>query len=226
LISDSLLIEVRADEVAPALSVDMPDASLIFRDTMIIPGTVQKYALLRIDELTTGFSRPDIKYNPDGTFRETITGLVPGLRIFSITAQNPTRSDLKTIIMKCVLYYSYGSAGADSITGQWSGECAGRPINFVVTKNQYLPRYDITGVIDIQFLNYGLIQGINLIGAVNSDGTMNLEASKSYQGYSISGTLTGLFHTTGKADGTISCEINSSILPAVKFKDSWWAVKQ
>jgi hypothetical protein len=224
--SDSLLISVRAPETAPSLTVDLPDASLIFRDTIVISGTVQKYALLRIDELTTGYAQSNISSNVDGTFQVTIPDLVAGLRIFSITAQNPTRSDLKTTLLKLVLYYSYGSAGADSITGQWIGECEGRPINFYVSKNQILSRYDITGVLDIQFMSYGVVQGINLIGAVNSDGSMNLTASKSYQGITVSGALSGQFHTTGKADGSVSTEISSSLLPTVTATATWWALKQ
>jgi hypothetical protein len=53
-------------------------------------------------------------------------------------------------------------------------------------------RYNINGHIDIQFDGIGLVKDIVLTGIVNSDGTINVSLTQSYQGFTVSGNLKGI----------------------------------
>jgi hypothetical protein len=225
-VSDSVLVNARVADTAPGLILDPPDVIVIFQNSIVVSGTVQAYSVLRIQEPTSGYLNPNVSYNDTTGFHETVTGLSPGIRIIHVTAQHPTRADLFTTKDKCVYYYTYGSQEADSIVGPWHGECFGRPLNFIVSKDPILPRYGISGTLDIQFLGYGVIQDVDIRGPINSNGDINLNVSKSTQGYSISGSLTGHFRNTGQAQGIITAQMKKSGWPDLGFRESWWAEKE
>ena len=226
IVSDSVLVSARVADVAPGLILDPPDVVLIFQNSIVVSGTVQAFSILKISEQVSGYLNPNVSYNDSVGFHETVTGLSPGIRIIKVTAQHPTRTDLFTTKYKSVYYHTYSSQEADSIVGPWHGECFGRPLNFIVSKNLYMSRYDISGTIDIQFRGYGVVKDIDIIGLVNSNGDINLNISKSIEGFSISGSLTGHFRNTGHAQGTITAQMKKSGWPDLGFKESWWAEKE
>ena len=88
---------------------------------------------------------------------------------------------------------------------------------------------DISGKIDIDFksigLGLGLVNDINLLGALNNDGTINVALSKETQGFKISGTFTGHFTSTGTGKGTYSAQAVRTGWPKISFNDVWTAVK-
>ena len=221
--SDSILVNARIKDVAPGLILDPPDVILTFQNSVHISGTVQTSSRLCIEELGTNFL--DTSYNTNGYFQKTITGLNTGLSQVTVKALHSTRNDLVNVRNKTVFYYTYYSPAADSIVGAWHGECGGRPINFIVSKSALVSRYDISGTIDIQILNYGLIQDVQLFGIVNNDGSFNLSATKTFEGFTVSGSLNGQFHTVGKANGSITGSLKKSGWLNLSFKESWWAIK-
>jgi hypothetical protein len=221
--SKPLPLNVKAVNVAPGVSLDPPPVSLIFINTITVTGTVQNQAKLSISEPSSGYNNTNVAYSSNGSFSESIAGLQPGYRTITAEARNPLDANLMSTRYKYVYYYPYG---ADSIVGDWIGITLGKNFNFHIAKNQYLPRYDITGTVDIKFQGIGLVQEINLVGIVNSNGTIDVSVSKSYEGFIISGSLTGYFKTTGSGEGNYSATAKKSGWPTLSGSADWTAVKK
>jgi hypothetical protein len=98
--------------------------------------------------------------------------------------------------------------------------------NFNISKSVIFSRYDINGHIDIQFEGIGVVRDITLTGVVNSDGTISASLSKSYEGFSISGSFSGYFKTTGTGQGSYSASAKKTGWPALSGTADWTAVKK
>jgi hypothetical protein len=188
---------------------------------------VQQQAILIITEASSAHNDSAASYNKsNGNFTELITGLGQGFRTIVATAQNSSQRSLATTRYKYVTYYAPWTPGGDSITGDWLGTTLGLNFNFNISRSIIPLRYDINGHIDIQFPGLGYVRNITLTGFVNSDGTMNVSLSQSYQGFTISGSLTGYFKTTGTGEGSYSAAAKKSGWPPLSGAADWTAVKQ
>jgi len=221
-----LLVNVKAVNAAPGLTLDPPLTSVIFRDTIIVTGNVQLQAKLMIAEASSGHNNPNVSYDANGNFSETITGLMTGYRTIVATAENPNQPSLATTRYKYVYYYQYFSPEADSICGNWIGTTLGENFDFNISKSVIYTRYDINGHIDIQFQDIGVVRNIVLTGIINSDGTMDVTLTQSYQGFTISGNLNGYFKTMGTGEGSYSAYAKKTGWPTLSGSAGWTAVKQ
>ncbi len=221
-----VLVSVKAVNTAPGLSLDPPLVSVIFRDTITVTGNVQQQATLIITESSSGHNNTNVPYDANGNFSETITGLMAGYRTIVATAQNPTQPSLATTRYKYVYYYQYFSPAADSICGNWIGTTLGENFDFSISKSVVYTRYDINGHIDIQFEDIGVVKNIVLTGIINSDGTMDVTLTQSYQGFTVSGNLNGYFKTIGTGEGSYSAFAKKSGWPTLSGSAGWTAVKQ
>ena len=221
-----VLVNVKGVNTAPGLSLDPPLVSVIFRDTITVSGNVQQQAKLMITESSSAYNNTGVPYDANGNFSETIAGLLTGYRTIVATAQNPNQLSLATTRYKYVYYYQYLSAAADSICGNWLGTTLGRNFNFTISKSIIYSRYDINGHIDIQFQGIGLVRNIVLTGIVDRDGIIAASLSETYQGFTISGKLTGYFKTTGTAEGSYGSAAKETGWPTLSATADWTAVKQ
>lgn len=228
--SKPIVINVRTVNTAPGLSLYPPDVVLIMQNSVPVSGIVQQDAVLSVREPRSGYSNPVVLYNQDGTFSVTVTGLNEGFSVITARASNPNDMLLFTERVKKVIYYPPFSLGADSIVGNWLGTTLGKNFNFAVSKNSIIPlRYDITGTIDIDFnsigLGLGFVKDINLFGILNHNGSIDVALSKETNGFTISGTFTGHFTSTGTGKGTYSAQAVRKGWPKISFNDVWTAVK-
>jgi hypothetical protein len=224
--SDTLIVSARMRDVAPGLVLNPSEDIFTFQNTVQISGTVQLFSRLRMQESGSGFSDTNVTYTTDGYFNRTVSGLLPGKSTVTVKAFHNTRNDLVTTRTRNVYYFNFGSIMADSIVGRWRGECGGKPIVFTISKNQYLPRYDIAGTLDIQCYGYGAIQDLRLFGFINNDGSMDLTLTKSFEEFTVSGTVKGKFATLGSGSGTVAGSLQRSGWINFSFKESWWAKKE
>ncbi len=221
-----LPVNVKAVTTAPGLTLDPPQTSLIFENSINVTGNVQQQAKLLISEASSGHNDTIVSYDANGNFSEKITGLFTGYRTINATAQNPNQANLSTTRFKYVYYYQYLSPEADSICGDWIGTTLGRDFNFNISRSAFFSRYDINGHIDIQFEGIGVVRDITLTGVVNSDGTIAASLSKSYEGFSISGNFSGYFKTTGIGQGSYGASAKKTGWPALSGTADWTAVKK
>lgn len=223
--SNKLNVNVRAVNTAPGLSLNPPLAILIFQNSVVVSGNVQQNARLSISESNSGYQQNNIAYNADGTFSNNVTGLNQGTRFISARAANVNDTTKFTDRVKTVIYYQPNTPEANAIVGNWIGTTLGKNFNFSIEHSVIPTRYDIAGKIDIQFEGVGMVKDIDLIGLINSNGSISISLSKSYQGFSISGKMDGYFHSTGTGSGTYSAQATKSGWPRVSFNDKWTAVK-
>jgi hypothetical protein len=228
--SKPIVINVRKVNTAPGLSLYPPDIMFIMQNSVPVAGIVQQDAILAVSEPRSGFNNQVVFYNQDGTFNVTVTGLQEGFSVITARASNPNDITLYSERVKKVIYYPPFSLGADSIVGNWLGTTLGKNFNFAISKNSIIPlRYDITGTIDIDFnslgLGLGFVKDINLFGILNHNGSIDVALSKSTNGFTISGTFTGHFTSTGTGKGTYSAQAVRKGWPKISFNDVWTAVK-
>jgi hypothetical protein len=221
-----VLVSVQTVNAAPGLSLDPPEFSVIFRDTVSVSGNVQQQAILNISEASSGYNTKNVPYDVNGNFAETIVGLQTGFRTIVATAENSHQTTLTTTRNKYVYYYQYLSPAADSICGNWVGTTLSMNFNFTITKSIIYSRYDINGHIDIQFPGIGFVRNITLTGIVASDGTMNASLTQTYQGFTISGFLKGYFETVGLGAGSYGASAKKTGWPTLSATADWTAVKQ
>jgi hypothetical protein len=221
-----VLVSVNAVNTAPGLTLDPPLVSVIFRDTITVTGNVQQRAKLTVTESSSAHNNPNVLYDVNGNFSETITGLLTGYRTIVAIAQNPNQPSLATTRDKYVYYYQYLTAGADSICGDWIGTTLGENFDFNISKSIIYSRYDINGHIDIQFKGIGVVKNIVLTGIVKSDGTMNVTLAQSYEGFTVSGNLNGYFKSTGTGEGGYSAFAKETGWPTLSASAGWTAGKQ
>jgi len=225
-VSPPLVVSVQAVNTAPGLTLNPPQFSVIFTNSVAVSGNVQPSAKLLVSEASSGHNNQNVAYNAStGSFAESITGLVTGFRTIVVTAQNASQPSLATTRYKYVYYYAYLSPAADSICGNWLGTTLGRNFNFAISRDQFLPRYDINGHIDIQFEGLGVVRDITLTGIVNQDGTMSVTLTQSYEGFTISGNLGGYFKSVGTGEGSYGAAAKKSGWPSISATATWTAVK-
>ncbi|MCK9407516.1 MAG: Ig-like domain-containing protein [Bacteriovoracaceae bacterium] len=228
--SKAIVVNVRAVNTEPGLSLAPPDIVFIMQNSVYVSGVVQQTAKLRISEPISGFTDSAVAYSSDGSFIVQVTGLTQGHSTITARAVNANDSTLASVRVKNVIYYEPFSFGADSIVGAWLGTTIGKNFNFSISKNSLIPlRYDIDGTIDIDFkslgLGLGFVQDIKLFGVLNHDGTIDIALSKETQGFKISGRLDGHFTSMGKGNGSYRAEAIRSGWPKISFNDEWTAVK-
>ncbi|MFA6468618.1 MAG: hypothetical protein WCW35_06960 [Bacteroidota bacterium] len=223
--SNFLVVNVRAVDTAPGLSLDPPETILIFEDHTTISGYVQQGAILRVIEPDSGLDTNNVIYTTAGTFIVPVIGLNQGIRLITARATNPNNAALFTERQKTVIYYQPYTIEADKIVGNWLGTTLGKNFNFRITHSPIPLRYDIEGKLDIQFEGVGLVRDIDLIGFLNPNGTISATLSKSTNGFSISGKFDGYFKTTGTGEGSYSAKAEKSGWPKISFKEKWTAVK-
>jgi hypothetical protein len=221
-----LPVNVKAVNTAPGLSLDPPQTSVTFKNSITVSGNVQQLATLIITESSSGHNNTNVSYDANGKFSENITGFITGYRTITATARNPAQTNLSTTRYKYVYYYQYLSPQADSICGDWIGTTLGKDFGFNISKSIIFSRYDINGHIDIQFEGIGVVRDITLTGVVNNDGTIDASLSKSYEGFSISGSFTGYFKTIGTGEGSYRAGAKKSGWPTLSGSADWTAVKK
>ena len=144
-----------------------------------------------------------------------------GENIFNITATNNDQLALNTTQTKKIINLLF-----DDITGNWKGETLTRPFSFDIYElaNQYIINGTLT--FDLTFMGGPLIiEDINVLGLINSDGTINAELSKIANDMTVSGLLEGSFSTSGVASGnyTLTIELLGTSLA---HTEEWTAEKQ
>ena len=221
----SLVVNVRAVDSPPGLTLSPPSVMLIFENTAGVSGFVQQNAKLNVAESNSGFTAAP-SANADGSFTSTVTGLNQGVRTIIVRATHPTNANVFTERSKVVIYYAPNSPEANSIVGDWIGTTLGKDFNFSISHSVIPTRYDISGKLDIQFEGAGLIRDIDLIGILNNNGTISATLSKSYNGFTISGKFSGYFKSTGTGEGEYSAQAVKSGWPKVSFNDTWTAIKK
>ncbi|HTY11883.1 MAG TPA: hypothetical protein VMF88_12515 [Bacteroidota bacterium] len=222
----SVLVSVQTGNSAPGLSLDPPEYSVIFRDTVSVSGNVQQHAILLLSEASSGYNNTNVPYDGNGNFSETIIGLQTGFRTIVATAENSSQTGLATTRYKYVVYYQYLSPAADSICGNWVGTTLSMNFNFNISKSIVYSRYDINGHIDIQFPGIGFVRNITLTGIIASDGTINATLTQTSQGFTISGYLKGYFMTVGTGAGSYRASAKKTGWPTLSATADWTAVKQ
>ncbi len=221
----AIVVNVRADDTAPGISIDPPVAMLIFENSTTISGIVQKQAVLSVSEPNSGFSNQSVVYGSNGAFSVTVTGLNQGIRVITARARHATNVALYTERSKTVAYFAPNTPEANGIVGNWLGTTLGKNFNFSISHSIIPTRYDISGKMDIQFEGVGLIRDIDLIGVLNYNGMISASLSKSYQGFTVSGKFSGYFKSAGTGEGEYSAQVTKTGWPKVSFNDSWTAVK-
>lgn len=229
-ISQNIIITVRAENTAPGLSLTPPDLILQLVNSVPITGATAPNAVVSMNEPRSSFSVSPVTVSGIGAFSTTVTGLQEGYSTVTVRAANPVVPSLYTERSKRVIYYPPFTIAADSIVGNWLGTTLGKEFHFAIQRSALVPfRYDITGTIDIDFTSLGMglkyVKDINLVGFLNGNGSIDVALSKSTGGFTISGTFTGHFESTGKGKGTYSAQAVRSGWPKIAFNDVWSAVK-
>jgi hypothetical protein len=224
-VTKPLVVNVRAVNTAPGLSLNPPPAILIFENFTTISGSVQSQSSLSVREPNSGFYTAAVPYSSNGAFSLTVTGLTQGVRTITARAGHPADSNIFTERSKLVTYFEPNTPGANAIVGNWLGTTLGTNFNFSIANSIIPTRYDITGKIDIQFDGIGMVRDIDLIGVLNRNGSIAVTLSKSYQGFTISGKFSGYFKTSGTGEGDYSAQATKSGWPKISFNEKWTAVK-
>ena len=71
-----------------------------------------------------------------------------------------------------------------------------------------------------------IVQDIIIFGQVEEDGAINAILSKEWEGFTITGTLEGIFLDSGMAEGSYSVKIVKEGWPTASASATWWAVRQ
>ena len=224
-----LIVNVRAMNSAPGLILDPPAAILIFENFTTVTGSVQNQSKLSVREPQSGYYNAAVPYSQNGSFSVTVTGLNQGIRTITARAAHPNDSLLFTDRTKTVAYYLPNTPGANSIVGNWLGTTflttLKKQFNFSISNSIIPTRYDISGKLDIQFEGIGLVKDVDLIGILNSNGSISASLSKSYNGFTITGKFKGNFRTDGTGSGDYSAQAARSGWPKISLIDAWTAVK-
>lgn len=228
-VTKPLIVNVRAVNTAPGLTLDPPPAKLIFENFTTVTGSVQSQSKLSVREPQSGFYNAAVPYSTNGAFSATVTGLNQGVRTIAVRAAYPADSSLYTERTKVVAYYQPNTPGANAIVGNWLGTTLlttlRKEFNFSISNSIIPTRYDISGKLDIQFEGVGMVKDIDLLGVLNSNGTISASLSKSYQGFTISGKFSGYFKNDGTGQGDYSAQATKSGWPKISFNVAWTAVK-
>ena len=214
-VSNSIYIKVSMG--APELIVDPPLMQLVFQDSAEVSGWV-----ITGINLSLTINGDTISYSSDGRFSESVS-LELGNNTFEITATNDDNG-LSTTKTQRIIYFTMDEA---NITGHWKGETLTRPFSFEIYEllGQYI--MDGTLTVDLTILGGPLfVQDIVIYGLINSDGTIDAGLSKAYEGFIVTGTLKGVFYSSGSAGGNWKISIEKEDWPTISHKEAWTAEKQ
>ncbi len=227
--SKTLIVNVRAVNSAPGLELDPPSAIIIFENFTTVTGSVQSQSTLSVREPQSGFFQASVPYAQDGSFSITVTGLKVGINQVAVRAANVSDSLLYTERYKTVAYYQLNTPDMNAIVGNWEGTTflttLKKKFNFSISNSIIPTRYDINGKLDIQFEGIGLVKDVDLIGILNSNGSISATLSKSFEGFSISGKFNGHFKTDGTGSGEYTAQAAKTGWPKISLIDAWTAVK-
>ena len=189
---------VTYERAAPVLEIDGLPVKVVFEPQSFISGRVIGH------NYTLTISTDTIDVSSEGSFNK-IVDLGYGNNIFQIEAQNNDGSNLNTTKSVTIIKISF-----DDITGHWEGETITRPFSFDIYK--LADQYIINGTLTVDLTLFGgseVVQDIAVFGLINNDGTIDAQLSKEASEMSISGSLEGLFSTSGLAAGsyTLSFEL-------------------
>lgn len=213
--SDSVYVTVSVG--APVLIVDPPPTQLVFQNS----STVSGWVLTGID-LTLTMNGDTIDYSTDGRFEETVT-LELGVNSFEIIATN-NDNGMSTAKTKRIIYYQIDEAG---ITGHWKGETLTRPFAFEIygLGGDYI----IDGMLTVDLTLLGgplIVEDIVIYGLINSDGTIDAGLSEESSGFTTTGTLQGVFYSSGTAGGSYTLTVEKQGWPTISHTEGWTAERQ
>ncbi len=215
--SDTLVVLVSSPQSPPELILDPPPVQLVFQDSAIVSGRVTTGL-----DVTLTVAGDTIDYNDNGEF-STVISLAIGENEVQVVAIN-NENGLSATKSKLIIYYQLDQAG---ITGRWEGETLTRPFGFDI--KVLLGVYAIDGTMIVDFTMLGgelVVQDIIILGQVDEDGTINAILSKEWEGFTITGTLEGIFLDSGKAEGSYGLKIRKEGWPTASGSATWWAVRQ
>ncbi len=215
--SDTLQVIVNSPQLPPNLILDPPPTQLVFQDSIVIAGWVTAGL-----NATVTINSDTVSVDSRGRFMKTVT-FATGVYRFDVTAIN-NDNGLSTTKSKQVVYFPLATAG---ITGYWEGETLTRPFGFDI--NEFLGVYVIDGTMIIDATMLGgplIIQDVIIAGWVNEDGTLEATLSKETSGTTLTGTLEGVFLSSGTATGTWSVSISIEGLPTATATAKWTAERE
>ena len=211
--SNTIYVMVQAG--APLLIIDPPVTEIVFQQEI---GNVSGW--VAGTDFTLKLNSNNIEFSDEGRFNESVS-LDVGENTFDIIATNNDESALSTTRIKKIINLSF-----DDITGHWKGETITRPFSFDIYKvaDQYIINGTLT--VDLTIIGWSeVVEDIVVIGLINNDGTIDAQLSKEASGMSISGSLGGLFSTSGSAGGSYTLNIELFGIP-LSHTEEWTAEKQ
>ncbi|NQU27670.1 MAG: hypothetical protein HQ528_05225, partial [Candidatus Marinimicrobia bacterium] len=212
--SDTLVVVISSPQLPPELILDPPPVQLVFQDSTTVSGRVTAGL-----DVTLTVAGDTIDYNENGEF-STVVSLVTGENDILVVAIN-NANGLSTTKSKLIVFYQLDQAG---ITGYWVGETLTRPFGFDIY--ELLGTYVIDGTMMVDFTMLGgelVVQDIIIFGQVEEDGAINASLSKEWDGFTITGTLEGIFLDSGMAEGTYGVKIRKEGWPTASASATWWA---
>ncbi len=216
IVSNAIPITVSRELEAPTLVVDPPLRQLVFAESASITGIVSLGADLFIaSEQST--------YDATGRFARVMEGFQLGENTVEVIAQNPEDPSLDARASKLFIY-EFPDENA-SIVGLWNGTTQGLDFNFEVAYNADSMRYDLLGTIAIEFLNFGLVEGIRIRGIVNPDGSIDANLSLDEAAVEVGGTFDGFFSDMGTAEGSYAAGLEVGGFDTGDASFDWSAVK-
>jgi len=210
-------IFVKVSVGAPVLILDPPLTQLVFQDSADVSGWV-----LTGINLSLTMNGDTIEYSSNGRFSETVT-LEVGENIFEMIATN-NDNGLSTTKNKLIVYFPLDEAG---ITGHWKGETLTRPFSFDIY--ELLGEYIIDGILTVDLTLLGgplVVEDIVIFGLIHRDGTIDATLSQESSGFIITGTLQGVFYSSGTAGGSYTLSIEKKDWPTISHTEPWTAEKQ
>lgn len=212
--SDTLVVVVSSPQLPPELILDPPLVQLVFQDSTTVSGRVTAEL-----DVTLTVAGDTIEYNENGEF-STVVALVTGENDIRVVAIN-NANGLSTNKSKLIIFYQLDQAG---ITGYWEGETLTRPFSFNII--ELFGVYVIDGTMTVDFTMLGgplIVQDIIIAGQVNEDGTIDASLRQEWQGFTITGTLNGIFLDSGTAEGSYGVKIKKDGWPTASVSATWWA---
>lgn len=212
-------VSIKVSAGAPELIVDPPLKQLVFQNSAIVSGWVLTGKNLF---LTLTMNAGTISYDSEGRFWETVN-LELGINQFEIIATN-NDNGLSTKKTKQIIYYPIADAG---ITGHWKGETLTRPFSFDIS--EVLGLYKIDGTLEVDLTLLGgpyYSQDVVILGLIKDDGTIDAKLSEESSGFTVTGTLGGVFYTTGTAGGSYTITIGKEGWPTFSGTEKWTAERQ
>jgi len=205
---------VTYERAAPVLELDGLPVKVVFDPQSFISGRVIGH------NYTLTINTDTIDVSSEGYFNK-IVDLDYGNNTFQIEAQNNDGSNLNTTKSVTIINLSF-----DDITGHWEGETITRPFSFDIYK--LADQYIINGTLTVDLTLWGgseVVQDIAVIGLINNDGTIDAQLSKEASEMNISGSLEGLFSTSGLAAGSYTLAFELFGVP-FSHTEEWTAEKQ